>query len=78
MANLRVKVYTTNTCGQCKTVKKFLDIKQIPYETIDLTHDYEGSVQLQQKSGYIGVPVVEVNDTFIKGFNPMALMSAIK
>lgn len=73
-----VKVYTTDTCGQCKIVKKFLEIKQIPYETVDITNDYEQGIQLQMRSGYIGVPIVEVNDTFIKGYNPMAMMSALK
>ena len=73
-----VKVYTTQTCGQCKMVKRFLDIKKVPYETIDLTHDYDGAVDLQMRSGLVGAPIVEANGQFIKGYNPMAMMSAIQ
>ena len=72
-----VRVYTTNTCGQCKTVKKFLDYKQIPYETVDITNDFEQGIELQSKSGFIGVPVVEINGSYIKGYNPHAMMAAL-
>lgn len=74
-----VRVFTTQQCSQCKTVKRFLEHKQIPYETVDITNDYERAVELQLKTGYVGVPVVEINETvFIKGYNPSAMMSALR
>lgn len=73
-----VRVFTTQECGQCKTVKKFLEYKNIPFEVEDITHDYDKAVELQMQSGYIGVPVVQINKEFIKGYNPAAMMKALR
>ena len=73
-----VKIYTSQTCSQCKVVKRFLDYKNVKYEEIDLTIDYEKAVELQTKSGFIGVPVVEINGSYIKGYNPSQMMAALK
>jgi glutaredoxin len=32
----KVKVFALSTCGWCKRTRKFLDVNNIPYETIDI------------------------------------------
>lgn len=66
---MNIKVYTSQTCGQCPTVKKFLGIKGVEFEEVSVD-DMDVAVQLQQRSGLVGSPIVEINGQFIKGYNP--------
>jgi glutaredoxin-like YruB-family protein len=67
MAN--VKVYSTPTCPWCTRVKEFLKSNSVEFEDIDVSADREAAQQMVQKSGQMGVPVVEVDGEIVVGFD---------
>jgi glutaredoxin len=41
---MRVKVYTTEDCSNCKHLKKILDKAKIPYEEVEITIDVKADL----------------------------------
>jgi len=74
----KVKVYSTPTCPWCKKTKEFLKEKKIAFQNIDVSSDEKARDEMFEKSGQSGVPVVEVGDKIIVGFNPEAIEKALK
>lgn len=64
-----VKVYTTPTCPWCMRVKQFLDERNIPYEEYNVAEDAARAEEMIQKSGQMGVPVIEVDGEIVVGFD---------
>jgi len=73
----KVKVYSTPVCPWCEKVKEFLREHNIEFEEIDVSTDMEKAREMVEKSGQMGVPVVEINGTIIVGFNKPALEKAL-
>lgn len=66
---MSVKVYSTPTCPWCVTAKKYLSEKNVPYEDIDVSQDRNAAMEMVQKSGQRGVPVLDINGSIVVGFN---------
>ncbi len=64
-----VKVYSTPTCPYCVRVKQFLKDNNIKFEDIDVSVNHEKAEEMIQKSGQMGVPVVDVDGEIIVGFD---------
>lgn len=69
MSNEKVKVFSTPACPYCVTLKKFLKENDIEFEDIDVSKDKEALKKMVDKSGQMGVPVVEINNQIVVGFN---------
>ena len=67
MAN--IKIYSTPTCPWCKKAKQYLDEKGITYEHIDVSSDEKAQKEMIEKSGQIGVPVIDIDGKIIVGFD---------
>jgi len=68
MSDKKVKVFTTKTCPYCVTLKKFLKQNNVEFEDIDVSEDKEALEEMKEKSGQSGVPVVEIGNEVIVGF----------
>lgn len=75
---MRIKVYTTKTCPWCIKVKEFLKQHKIQFEEVDVANDKKAAEEMIQKSGQMGVPVVEVDGEMIVGFDEEKLKKALK
>lgn len=64
-----IKVFTTSTCAYCKIVKQFLTMKGKEYEVVDLDKNPEVRQELFEKTGALTVPITQVDDQFIIGWN---------
>jgi len=70
-----VVVYKTSWCGVCKKVESYLKKKGVDYETKDVEKDRTAAADLKAKAAASGkpwkgsVPVVEVGETLIVGFD---------
>ncbi|MBD3388482.1 MAG: NrdH-redoxin [Candidatus Altiarchaeales archaeon] len=73
-----VKVYSTPTCPWCKRVKEFLKARNVEFEDVDVAGNQEAAQEMVKKSGQMGVPVIEVGETIIVGFDEEALKKALK
>ena len=65
----KVVIYSTPTCHWCKKVKEYFDEHNIKYEEVNVAADREKATEMVEKSGQMGVPVVEIDDEVIIGFN---------
>ena len=79
----KVTIYTSNTCGQCKMVKRVLTMKGHQYDEVNIDESPERHQEIMQLSGQIRVPVTVVKDdissdqTVIVGYNVGQLMPAL-
>jgi glutaredoxin-like YruB-family protein len=76
MAN--VKVYSTPTCPWCKKAKDFLTEKGVEFEDLDVSSNEEARKEMMDKTGQMGVPVLDVNGKIIVGFNQDEIIAALK
>ena len=65
----KIRVFSTSTCPYCVTLKAYLDEKDFKYEDINVAEDKEAAKEMIEKSGQMGVPVVEINNEIIIGFD---------
>jgi glutaredoxin len=78
----KITVFTTNTCGYCGMVKKWLDSKGIAYSTVNLDDNPEMQKTIYEKSGALTVPVTLVekedgHEDVVIGFNLPKLASVV-
>lgn len=66
MAN--VIMYTTPTCGFCRLAKAFFEEHGVAYSTKDVAADAAARNEMLEKSGQLGVPVIDVDGNIIVGF----------
>ncbi len=69
MANNIVRLYTLPTCHYCNALKEFLEDHHIDFKEIDVSKDEEVKKTIIEKTGQLGVPVIEINGQFISGFD---------
>lgn len=73
-----VTIYTTTWCSFCKMAKNYMNQLGIKYEEKDVEKDPVAANEAVQKSGQMGVPVVDVEGTIILGFDKAMLDQAFK
>ena len=64
-----VKIYSTPTCPYCKMAKQFLTENNIQFEDIDVAASQTAAQEMISKSGQMGVPVLEINNQLVVGFD---------
>ena len=65
----KIRVFSTPTCAYCVTLKKFLKERGFEFEDIDVSQDMKAQKEMIDKSNQYGVPVVEIGDEIITGFD---------
>ncbi len=65
----KIIMYSTESCPFCKRAKDYLESKGIDFEYIDVSLDKEKLEEMIEKSGQMGVPVIDINGKIIIGFN---------
>lgn len=65
----KVKIYATPSCVYCKMAKEFFKKNNVQYEERDVAMDAAAREEMIQKSGQMGVPVIEVDGKIIIGFD---------
>ena len=65
----KIIMYTTTTCGYCVKAKEFLKEHGFSFEEINVGQNREKAQEMIEKSGQMGVPVIDVDGTIIIGFN---------
>jgi glutaredoxin-like YruB-family protein len=74
----KVIVYSTSTCPYCVMAKDWLKGKKIEYEDINVGIDQAKAREMIQKSGQMGVPVIDVDGEIIIGFDKPKIEAALK
>lgn len=64
-----INIYSTPACPYCRVVKNYLKEKNISFNDFNVAEDQEKAEEMVQKSGQMGVPVIEIDNNIIVGFD---------
>lgn len=73
----KVQIYTTPTCVYCKMAKEFFKNNNVEYEEKNVAMDAGARDEMIQKSGQMGVPVIDIEGKIIVGFDQPKLKEAL-
>ena len=69
----KVTIYTTPTCVFCKMTKAFFKENNVQYAEKDVSTDRAATDEMIQKSGQMGVPVIDIDGQILVGFDKAGL-----
>lgn len=69
MKNVKVNIYSTPTCHFCHLAKDFFNEKGVKYEEFNVAVDLPKRQEMMDKSGQMGVPVIDIDGHIVVGFD---------
>lgn len=73
----KVTVYSTPSCPYCQYTKQFFNQNNVAFEDVNVAIDPLRAREMVQKSGQMGVPVIDIDGQIIVGFQPEAFTSLL-
>lgn len=70
---MSVTVYTTKTWPWCTVVKDYLKSNNVAFDEKDVSKDQSAAMEMINKSGQRGVPVIDINGEIVVGFDQESL-----
>ena len=64
-----VTIYSTPTCHFCHMAKEFFGDNNIVFTDKDVTQDQEALKEMVEKTGQMGVPVIDIDGKLMIGFD---------
>lgn len=64
-----VSIYTTPSCQYCKMAKELFKEYNIAYNEYNVAVDAEKRNEMIERSGQMGVPVIDIDGKLIVGFD---------
>lgn len=74
----KVTVYSTPTCPFCTYTKNFFNEQKVVFEDVDVSKDYAKAMEMVEKSGQMGVPVIDIDGQIVVGFRPDVFSQLLK
>ena len=65
----KVRIFSTPSCPYCVTLKEYLKEHDVAFEDIDASQNKNALNEMVEKSGQMGVPVVDIDGEIIIGFD---------
>lgn len=72
-----IKIYSTPTCHFCKLAKEFMNSHNIKYTEYNVATDLEKRKEMVEKSGQMGVPVIDIDGEISVGFDEVEFAKAV-
>jgi glutaredoxin 3 len=72
-----VKIYSTPHCPYCRMAKDFLEEEGVDFTVVDVSKDERSAQEMMDRSGQMGVPVMELDKVIIVGFDRDAYRKAL-
>jgi glutaredoxin-like YruB-family protein len=69
----KVKVFSTKFCPPCIVLKQFLNDNKIEFEAFDVSENEEARKEMIEKTGQMGVPVIEIDNEIVIGFDKVKI-----
>lgn len=73
-----VTIYTTTTCPWCHKAMDFLKENKVKFTEVNVQENPDRANEVIEKSGQMGVPVIDIDDQIIIGYNESALKKLLK
>ncbi len=64
-----ITVYSTPTCVYCNLAKNFFKSSGFEYKDFNVATDLDKRKEMIDKTGQMGVPVIDINGTVVVGFD---------
>lgn len=66
---MKIRVFSTKICPYCVSLKEYLKEHNIEFEEIDVSENREMAQYMIDKTGQMGVPVIEIDNQIVIGFD---------
>ncbi len=76
--NMGITIYTTSVCPYCDMAKKYFKENNVKFKEINVSLNPKAAQEMVEKSGQMGVPVIDIDGQIIVGFNKPALERILK
>ena len=73
-----VTIYTTPTCVYCKAAKDFFKEHNVEYVEKNVAEDEQARDYMVEKSGQMGVPVIDIKGNIVIGFDEKKLTELLE
>jgi glutaredoxin 3 len=67
--NTKPIIYSATWCAFCHAAKQYLDKLGVAYDDRDVEKDQEFARESVEKSGQMGIPVIDIDGEIIIGFD---------
>ena len=71
-------IYSATWCAFCHAAKQYLDKLGVAYDDRDVESNPSYTRELIQKSGQMGIPVIDIEGTIIVGFDRPKIDQTLK
>lgn len=72
-----ITVYSTPSCVYCNMAKTFFKANGFEYKDYNVGTDLEKRREMIDKTGQMGVPVIDIGGTIVVGFDEAKLRSTL-
>lgn len=72
-----ITIYSTPTCVYCNMAKSFFKANNLAYTEYDVSSDLPRRKEMIDKTGQMGIPVIEAGDQIIVGFDESKLKEVL-
>ncbi|MBB6625034.1 glutaredoxin family protein [Clostridium gasigenes] len=72
-----IKIYSTSWCPACVKAKRFFEMKGWEYNEINVADKHEDREEVFKISGQRTVPVIQISEEIIVGFNRKEIEAAV-
>lgn len=73
-----VTIYSASWCAYCHMAKEYLKAKKVMFKEIDVDSDHDAARAIVAKTGQAGVPVIEIGNDTILGFDRQRIDLALR
>jgi len=74
----KIIVYGAEWCAFCHTAMHYFDDKGVKYTYIDIDQDPKAGLEVVEKSGQRGIPVIDLDVDIIVGFDRPKIDASLK
>ena len=74
----KVSIYTTPSCVYCKMAKDYFSKHKVQYTELDVASDAKARDLMIQKTGQLGVPVIDIDGKYVVGFDQRRLAELLE
>lgn len=72
-----ITIYSADWCAFCHAAKQYFDKLGVKYEERNVEHEPKYGQEAIQKSGQMGIPVIDIDGEIIVGFDRPRIDAAI-
>jgi len=70
-------IYSTPSCTYCNLAKDFFKANNVKYTEYNVASDHDKRKEMIDKTGQMGVPVIDIGGEIVVGFNEEKVKSVL-